>query len=153
MKKLLFILCVMGLFLSGLSAQTKSDDTEAILKTVLNYIEGWETGDSSRMALSLHQGLTKHGIVPAKSGYGTDILNASYQEMVNWTVYQKGNLKDHRKPESDIKINELGRNIASVTCISKQYIDYLHLARTENGWKILNAIWEPNYTGVVGKKE
>ncbi len=153
MKKLLIILFVTGLVHPILFAQNKSEDTEAILKSVLNYIEGWETGDSSRMAGSLHGRLTKHGIVPARSGKGTEMLDASYDEMVKWTTFQKGKLKENEKPESDIRILELGMNIASVTCISKEYIDYLHMVRTDQGWKILNAIWEPNFSGIVESKE
>lgn len=144
MKHFFLILCLLGFFHTSLEAQTKQDST-AIQETVLNYIEGWETGDSARLALAHHPQLVKRGIVPAKSGQGTELLEASYQDMVTWTVYQKESKKGKPQSDNTITITEIGLNIANVTCISTEYVDYLHLARTEKGWKILNAVWEPNY--------
>jgi hypothetical protein len=151
MKSLILLICLFGFFQVSLEAQPKADST-AIRETVLNYIEGWDTGDSARMALSLHPQLAKRGIVPSRSGKGNDMLNASFTDMVTWTVYQKNVPKDDQKSENKITIAELGKNIASATCVSKEYIDYLHLARTEKGWKILNAIWEPNYAAMKKEK-
>ena len=145
MKKMFIVLCVLGILPILLKAQTKQDSA-AIRVTVLNYIEGWTSGDSARMALSLHPLLAKRGIVPSRTGKGTEMLSATYKEMVSWTVFQKNAKKEIPQQKDEIFIDKIGRNIASVTCISSEYIDYLHLARTGKGWKILNAIWEPNYS-------
>jgi hypothetical protein len=151
MKRLFLVLCTLGLVQISLHAQTKADSS-AILVTVLNYIEGWETGDSARMAMSLHPQLAKWGIVPSQSGQGTEMLKASYKDMVTWTVYQKNQPQSNQKFENKIVILQKGRNIAIVSCVSKEYIDYLQLARTDKGWKILNAIWEPNYAAMQKEK-
>jgi hypothetical protein len=34
------------------------------------------------------------------------------------------------------------REIANVTVRSAVYIEYLHLVRTREGWKIINALWQ-----------
>lgn len=150
MKNLILLLSLSVFFQVSVEAQTKPDST-AIREIVLNYIEGWDTGDTARMAQSLHPQLAKRGIVPSRSGKGNDLLSASYKDMVTWTSYQKNAPKEDQKFENKITIAELGKNIASATCVSKEYIDYLHLARTGKGWKILNVIWEPNYAEMKKK--
>jgi hypothetical protein len=125
----------------GLCAQA-SHDTVLIQATVVNYIEGWDYGDTARMAASLHPQLAKRGVVTSRTGKGLEILPATFQDMITWTSYQK---KSTAVPSNHvIRIHELSENIASVSCISTKYIDYLHLVRTAQGWKIINAVWEPN---------
>jgi hypothetical protein len=34
------------------------------------------------------------------------------------------------------------REIANATVRSAVYIEYLHLVRTREGWKIINALWQ-----------
>jgi len=152
MKKTVFMLLVICLPQVSLKAQTQQD-SEAIRETVLDYIEGWYTGDSARMGQSLHTELAKWGIVPSRDGKGTEMMKATYHDMVNWTLYQKNRPKDVNAVKDEITIHVVGKNIASVTCVSKEYIDYLHLTRTDKGWKILNVLWEPNYKELTNKQK
>ena len=143
MKKFTLIILFVCLTQMVVKAQTLAQDSLAIRETVLNYIEGWEDGDTIRMTKALHTKLAKRGIVPSQNGNVTDLLRANYTEMVNWTASRK-NLPKENSGEIVIKIYEIGKNIADVKCVSKDYIDFLHLARIDNQWKILNVIWEFN---------
>jgi len=143
MKKFTLIILFVCLTQMFVKAQTLAQDSLAIRETVLNYIEGWEDGDTIRMTKALHTKLAKRGIVPSQNGNVTDLLRANYTEMVNWTASRK-NLPKENSGEIVIKIYEIGKNIADVKCVSKDYIDFLHLARIDNQWKILNVIWEFN---------
>jgi len=142
-KKLSLIIVFLSLTQLFVKAQTLVQDSLAIRKTVLNYIEGWDNGDTIRMTKALHTKLAKRGIVPSQNGNGTDLVRANYTEMISWTASRK-NLPKENSGKIVIKIYEIGKNIADVKCVSKEYIDYLHLARIDNQWKILNAIWEFN---------
>lgn len=152
MKKLTFILIAFSLMQFSLKSQTKQDSL-LIHETVSDYIEGWYSGDTVRMVKSLHPELAKRGILPSRDGKSTQIAKASYSDMINWTSRNPNLIKENKVLKSDINITiiEIGVNMANAKCVSKQYIDYLHLARINNEWKILNAIWEPNY-GSVKKK-
>ena len=44
-------------------------------------------------------------------------------------------------PRLDVRICDLGAGIASAIAHSDHYVDYLHLIETEDGWKIVNAVW------------
>ncbi len=64
-------------------------------------------------------------------------------------------LKENKVSKNDIKtvIVEIGKNIASAKCVSPKFIDYLHLARINNEWKLLNVIWEFNYKEMEKNKK
>lgn len=146
MKKLTFIIIAFCLIQTVTKAQSKQDSID-IRVTVSNYIEGWYSGDSGRMEKSLHSELAKRGVVPSRDGKSTEIVMASFSEMVQWTKQSPNLMKEKKVLTSDLKIIvlEIGMNMANVKCVSPQFIDYLHLVRINNEWKIINAIWEPNY--------
>ena len=42
-----------------------------------------------------------------------------------------------------LTVHDAFRNIASVTVNSAGYVDYLHIARFEDRWRIVNVLFEP----------
>ena len=42
----------------------------------------------------------------------------------------------------EVEIDDAYQWIASVTVRSSVYREYLHLVRTSQGWKIVNALWQ-----------
>lgn len=147
MKKLLFVVLSICLMQSVVKSQSKQDSL-SIKQTVANYIEGWYSADAVRMEKALHKDLAKRGIVPSRDGKNTDILKAGFNEMISWTTQKPNQLKENESIKSQLKISisEIGINIATAKSISPDYIDYLHLAKINGEWKILNAIWEPNFS-------
>jgi hypothetical protein len=141
------------LFQTATKSQNKQDSL-AIKETVEHYIEGWYSGSADRMGKSLHPELAKRGVLPTKDGSNTEIAKASYEDMIKWTGLRPDLLKENKVSKNDLVITilEIGQNIANVKCLSVDFIDYLHLMRTNNEWKILNAIWEPNYAQIMKKK-
>ncbi|WP_020523745.1 nuclear transport factor 2 family protein [Catelliglobosispora koreensis] len=116
------------------------DDRDAVVATVTDYFEGWFDGDAERMERALHPAL-------AKTGVGFDKLGAAFMEsmnatdMIGWTGEGQGVA---RKPDGftfEVTVNDLYRHIATVTVHSTVYREYLHLAKTPDGWKILNALY------------
>lgn len=144
MKKVLFLSLLLAIGFTIGFAQSIPDST-AIKETAANYIEGWYSADSDRMAKALHPELAKRGIMPARSGQGTQIAKADYNSMIAWTKGKPNEIASNPavKNTLSITIREIGKNIADVKCVSKDFIDYLHLGRVNGEWKIVNAIWEP----------
>jgi hypothetical protein len=142
MKRLIIILIVAIFNLFCAKSQTIVPDSVAIKVTVLNYIEGWNSGDTVRMAKALHPKLAKRGVVMSPNGKIAELQRASYTDMMTWTA-SRAKLPEV-KEDVKIVIYDIGKNIANAKCISKEYIDHLHLVRINNEWKILNAIWELN---------
>ena len=119
-------------------AQT-TDVERAIVATALDYYEGWFDGEPARMERALHPDLVKRSL--AEDGMSVETISA--REMVEATAKGIGLTRDPGKQARDILIHvdHVYEDIATVTVTSAIYVDYLQLARTREGWKIVNVLW------------
>lgn len=120
-------------------AQT-TDVERAIVATALDYYEGWFDGEPARMERALHPDLVKRSL--AEDGMSVETISA--REMVEATAKGIGLTRDPGKQARDIQIqvDHVYEDIATVTVTSAIYVDYLQLARTRDGWKIVNVLWD-----------
>ena len=121
-----------------------SDDTRAVLTQVaLDYAEGWYEGDAERMARSLHDSLIKRTIIHSDDPCGWAVGPISDKpSLVGWTADGDGrNVPGERVYEVDIL--DVFRDIATVRCLSLEYVDHLQIAKFgDDGWKIVNVLWQ-----------
>jgi len=116
-------------------------DEAQVRSAVLDYIEGWFDGDAIRMERALDPELVKRcrGI----EGDDPDALETLTQrEMVDATADGAGREEDAEDRQISVQLTYQGENIASATCLCHRYVDLLHLIRTPEGWRIVNAAWE-----------
>lgn len=145
MKLLKSSLILVVLLLTTLCVSAQSaPDTVAIRETALNYIEGYFYKDAKRMEKALHPELVKRSI--QKTDDGTEFiinLGASYMVMraANNTNRQAAN--PDGPIESIVEIYDIVGNAATVKVSTNQYdfIDYLHVGKYNNEWKIINVFW------------
>jgi len=118
------------------------DERAAIRQAALDYIEGWHEGNAERMERALHKELAKRAIFAA--GGAETIAHLTKAQMVEAT--QKGGGKNRPAETRNIKVEILDvyREIASVRTECADFIDYLHLAKSEGAWKIVNVLWQYN---------
>jgi len=122
---------------------TTKEDIRGITETSRDYVEGWYTGDVERMRGALHPDLAKRTLArdPQNNTWSlTRRVNAKM--MVTFT--EEGGGSDVGKPglKFDISILDVFRHIASVKVLSYEYMDYLHLAKINDRWQIINVLWE-----------
>jgi hypothetical protein len=145
MKKFLIIgMCIVfALLTSSVEVFSQTEDEKAIKECVLNYLEGWYSADSARMAKALSPDLAKKGFVKRRGSDELVIVPATYSQMVQWSGQKPNQMKDN--PDLPLKVNiiEVGENIAMVKTIAPDFIDYLQLAKMHGQWKIYHAVWEP----------
>jgi hypothetical protein len=117
-----------------------TDVEQAIVAAALDYYEGWFDGERARMERALHPDLVKRSL--AEDGMSVETISA--REMVEATAKGVGLTSDPGKQVRDIEIHvdHVYGNIATVTVTSAIYVDYLQLARTRDGWKIVNVLWD-----------
>ncbi len=141
MKKLTVVSFAVAMFaiLPSAGAQTPDEKT-AIRQAALDYLEGWYQGDAARMDRALHKELMKRAIFGA--GNAEQFVNLTKPQMVEAT--EKGGGKNRPAPTRNIKVEVLDvyHNIATVRTECADYIDYLHLAKSEGQWKIINVLWQ-----------
>jgi hypothetical protein len=116
------------------------DDEGAIIAVVKDYWEGWFDGDAERMERAVHPALTKTGVWTDGSGaQATESMTA--EDMIGWTRDGQGVARKPADFTYNIAVNDLYREVATVTVRSAIYREYLHLTKTPTGWKILNALY------------
>jgi len=89
------------------------------------------------MERALHPGLAKRSLAEDAVSLNSD----SAQEMIDATAAGLGKRRDPEKREIDVRVVEIHEEIATVVVHSNVYREYLHIARTREGWKIVNALW------------
>jgi hypothetical protein len=112
-----------------------------IVACALDYYEGWFDGNAARMERALHPELVKRSL--ADDGSGMDTMTA--EEMIAATAAGRGKERDAAiggDRRIEVSSVDIHGNVAAVTVRSSLYVDYLQLARTREGWKIVNVLWD-----------
>jgi hypothetical protein len=121
-------------------AQTKSD-AELIKETALDYIEGWYEGDAARMERALHPELAKRIVrTDARGRSGLGQMGA--MQLVLFTRSGEGKSTPKEKQQKDVTVLDIFNNAASAKIIASDWVDYLHLAKWNGRWVIVNVLWE-----------
>lgn len=123
-------------------AQAAASDAEAIRQAALDYIEGWYEGNAERMERSLHPDLAKR-IVRTNPETGRSRLDQmSAMGLVQGTRSGFGKNTAKEKQQKEVTILDRFENAASVKVVAADWIDYLHLAKFNGRWVIVNVLWE-----------
>jgi hypothetical protein len=115
---------------------TKTDETEAVTRTILDYFEGWFVGDTARMERALHPEL-------AKRRAGEELGITTKPRMMELTGQLAG-VEDRADGRIEVEVHDVYKDAATATVHSATYHEYLHLVRTAEGWRIANALWQPS---------
>ncbi|HEX2204923.1 MAG TPA: nuclear transport factor 2 family protein [Longimicrobium sp.] len=116
-------------------------DSAAIRAAALDYVEGWYAGDGERMRRALHPGLAKR-IVMADSTGTPRLQQMTADELVAATGRGGGRRTPAERQEKEVRILDVFGNTASVRATMSGWIDYMHLAKWEGRWVIVNVLWE-----------
>ena len=144
MKRILISLLTIAVLMAAHSNSTAEvqGDEAAIKRAALDYIEGWYEGDAERMERALHPDLAKRIVYTNPENGRSRLEQMSAMTLVQYTraEYGKKTLKEER--QMDVTILDKYENVASVKIVATAWIDYLHVARYNGEWKIVNVLWE-----------
>jgi hypothetical protein len=115
------------------------DDKAAIVRTSLDYIEGWYTKDAARMERALHPELAKR--IVRTDGAGRSTLGHMTAAMLIEGTRRKP-AADPASFRREVTILDVFGNTACVKVDAERWVDYLQLARWNGEWKIVNVLWE-----------
>jgi hypothetical protein len=110
-------------------------DYEAIRRAVLDYVEGIEEADSTKIERSIHPDLQTRGSLAAKEG-SSRLIPLTLAELLE----MRNNSQKEGKTPKDLLIYDLGDQIATVKLTAWWGTDYLHLAKDQDQWMIVNIL-------------
>lgn len=115
-------------------------DTQAIYQTVSDYYDGWYEPSMKRMDRSLHTALAKRAIKVDDSGKEY-LLHLTKDAMMDATIKGGGSNSPAEKKNWTITILDCYEKIATVKVSSVEYMEYIHLAKQDGQWQIVNVLY------------
>lgn len=141
MRKMILASAVCLIVLVSQANAQSPADASAIKQTALDYIEGWYEGNAERMERALHPELAKR-IVRTNQEGNSRLDQMSALTLVQGTRRGGGKSTPSEKQQKDVTILDVFENAASVKVVASDWIDYLHMAKFNGRWVIVNVLWE-----------
>ena len=143
MRAALAVALLFPLFLAARPVAGQSAaDSAGVRTTALDYIDGWWSGDATRMAAALHPELVKRIRGADAAGKREWIDNQGASRLTDGTLRGGGRETPAANQRSDVRVLDIFQNSASVRVDAGAWVDYLHLVRWKGRWVILNVLWE-----------
>ena len=139
--KTLLLTCAAVLLARPAAAQSAADSA-AIRATALDYIGGWYEGNPERMEHALHPDLAKRLVVTDSATGQSRLSHMGALQLVQGTRRGGGKNTPKAEQRTDVTILDIFRNAASVKIDAGAWVDYLHMARWNGQWVIINVLWE-----------
>jgi hypothetical protein len=112
-------------------------DVAAIARVATEYFQSWFAADGERIRACLHPALAKR--TPEPQGAKSLTLHEDpTEQLVIDTASGEGTGFD---PSQEVIVLDVFRDIATVKVRSAPFVEYLHLARFDNRWLIVNALY------------
>ena len=126
------------------------EDLNAIEEVCRGYYDSWFTADEELMRRVLHPELAKRGIWHDLQNQTWKLKSLSAERMVAHTREGGGSTFPESERAYEIAILDVFRDIADVKVSSYPYMDYLHLAKINGRWWIVNALYQVRYGEETG---
>ncbi len=129
---------VVCLALAGASAL--AGDREAVERAVLDYVEAVEQGKPELMQRGVHPELHKFGFHRLDGEYRK--IPMTFDQLVELAATMKAGGHVPEDATHKVKIFEVLDKTAAVKLTAFWGIDYMHLAKQDDEWKIVHVLWQ-----------
>jgi outer membrane scaffolding protein for murein synthesis (MipA/OmpV family) len=139
--RLLFVAFAALLVADSAAAQTAADK-EAVRQAALDYVEGIYQVDTSRIERSVHKNLTKRGFwrEPSEAAYRPESTMTFDQLMKLAASWNKDGKRDTSIKQ--VEVLDVLDQTAAAKVVAMWGIDYMHLAKYDGRWQIINIVWQ-----------
>lgn len=141
-RPITFVLLALALALPAGAVQQQANEEAAIRATALDYVEGWYTADAARMERALHPELAKRIVNTNPQNKRNSLGQQSAMTLVQSTRNGGGKDTPPEQMQKDVVVLDIFQNAASVRATMSGWIDYMHMAKWNGRWVIVNVLWE-----------
>ena len=124
------------------AASAPEADLAAIKQTALDYIDGYYEGNAERMERALHPDLAKRIVHTDPKSGRSRLDQMSAMSLVQGTRARASRPTPKDQRQNDVTVLDVFGNTASVKIVATDWIDYLHVAKFNGHWVIVNVLWE-----------
>lgn len=117
-------------------------EVEAVRRAALDYVEAIYEADPTRIERSVHPTLAKRGYYVNRDGAWQE-SPMTYDQLLQTARTWNANGKTLREgAPKQVTVLEVLDKTATAKIVAQWGIDYMHLAKYEDGWKIVNIVWQ-----------
>ena len=121
-----------------LGRKGSEDSKSAVEAPIRDYVESWYEGDPVRMDRALHPDLVKRTPARDESVGPPELRGVTKERMVELTRAGGGEAPG---AEYEIEVHHVYGGIATGLVRSADYLDYVQLVETADGWQIANILF------------
>ena len=148
-----------------IQAATDGADRAGVERAVLDYVEALYEVDPARIERSVHPELAKRGFWRRDGSAPYEELKMSYAELRDLAArWNRSGRVDARAAVKEVVVLDVLDRTASAKLVADWGVDYLHLAKYDGTWRIVNVLWQSPpradhpprtapYAGAVGGEE
>lgn len=142
MKRLILLAAAVALLTPLNAVAQTSAEREAVTQAVMDYVEGVYQVDAARIERSVHPDLAKRGffIKKGETAYSPHVM--TFAQLVELAKNYNKNGHVPKDAPKEVVIYDISDQTASVKLTAVWGIDYMHLAKYEGKWKIINVLWQ-----------
>lgn len=126
-----------------MAQSTAKSDQEAVRAASMDYIEALYQAQPDRIVRSVHPQLRKVGFYKKQGETNYTEAPMTYDQLLNLAgSWNKDGKRGVDKAPKDVAVYEVLDKTASAKVTAQWGIDYLHLAKYDGQWKIINILWQ-----------
>jgi len=143
MRTILAVLAWLCAGITGVAVAQADPEREAVRRAALDYLEGFYHGDSTLIVRSIHPDVRKIGYYRAQGdpAYRNEPMSFAQMNAYANNFKRSGRTTPATAPRG-IEIYEVLNQTASAKVTAWWGIDYLHLAKYDGKWMIVNVLWQ-----------
>ena len=124
-------------------AQSSSANREAVRQAALDYVEGIYNTQPERLERSVHPDMIKRGYFRKQGAAEFSFEPMTRAQLItlaaNWNKDKKRPIDTYAK---EVIVFDVLNQTASAKVTAMWGVDYMHLAKHDGRWKILNIVWQ-----------
>jgi hypothetical protein len=130
------------------TGQTKSlvnnsaNESVAVKQAVLDYVEGIYEVDSKRIERSVHPELAKRGFYIKRGETARSEEPMTFTQLVELAKTYNAKNRIPKNAPKEVVIFDILDQTAEREINGRLGLDYMHLAKYDGKWKIVNVIWQ-----------
>ena len=144
MKRLFLSALILTVAITTGQAQgSAASDKEAVRQAALNYIDALYQAKPELIEKSVHPDLAKRGYFKKQGETTFSSSPMSYKQLLDLAgTWNKDGKRQVATAPREVVVYEVLNQTASAKVIVSWGIDYMHLAKYDGTWKIVNILWQ-----------
>ena len=132
-----------GVSVPGYAQSDAAAEKEAVRAAAMDYLDALYQAKPELIARSVHTDLSKRGYYRKQGATEFTSAPMSYQQLFDLAgTWNKDGKRAVDKAPKDVVVYEVLNQTASAKVTALWGIDYMHLAKYDGKWKIVNILWQ-----------